>query len=224
MTTFLSFSFNYFIHSRHIITMLQFYSEIFFNTITNWSFHLFGPISFHSQSISTPIISIQFIQLIQSIQSSNPSLIQSPSTRSLSTAHSRSAAQAFRHYILEAKEIRSPIKAIGETQFFHIRVENILIVAITKANVNAALVFEVLIDTWMMEFSFSLFSSFFIAVVLDHRCVQRILQQSGWRIDSQQLCVDLWNSWWDFGLWIPTELLQGSSPGTHHSGQGKDHW
>eukprot|EP01105_Mastigella_eilhardi_P006292 TRINITY_DN17920_c0_g1_i1.p1 TRINITY_DN17920_c0_g1~~TRINITY_DN17920_c0_g1_i1.p1 ORF type:complete len:443 (-),score=155.30 TRINITY_DN17920_c0_g1_i1:126-1454(-) len=56
----------------------------------------------------------------------------------------RGIVQAFRSYILDAKEIRSPIKSIGTTTFLHIRVENIYVVAVTKQNVNACVVFELL--------------------------------------------------------------------------------
>ena len=56
---------------------------------------------------------------------------------------SRSAAQAFRHYILDTKEIRSPIKYIGDAQFFHVRLDNLYLVAIAHQNVNAAMIFEV---------------------------------------------------------------------------------
>jgi len=56
----------------------------------------------------------------------------------------RSAAQAFRHYILDTKEIRSPIKSIGDAQFFHVRIDNLYLVAIAHQNVNAAMIFELL--------------------------------------------------------------------------------
>ncbi|KAH3756534.1 AP-2 medium chain [Pelomyxa schiedti] len=56
----------------------------------------------------------------------------------------RGVAHAFRSYILDAKEIRCPIKSIGTTTFLHIRVENIYVVAVTTQNVNSCVVFELL--------------------------------------------------------------------------------
>src|SRR6185436_13563304 len=39
-------------------------------------------------------------------------------------------------------DVRSPIITLGSTSFFHVRHENLYIVAVTKCNANAALVFE----------------------------------------------------------------------------------
>jgi hypothetical protein len=38
--------------------------------------------------------------------------------------------------------VRSPIITLGSTSFFHVRHENLYIVALTKWNANAALIFE----------------------------------------------------------------------------------
>lgn len=38
--------------------------------------------------------------------------------------------------------MRSPIITLGSTSFFHVRVNNIYVVCVTKCNANAALVFE----------------------------------------------------------------------------------
>jgi AP-2 complex subunit mu-1 len=46
---------------------------------------------------------------------------------------------------LETKEIRSPIKTINGITFLHIRTGPLYVVAIAKQNVNAAMVFEMLI-------------------------------------------------------------------------------
>lgn len=39
-------------------------------------------------------------------------------------------------------DVRSPIITLGSTSFFHVRVNNLYVVAVTKTNANAALVFE----------------------------------------------------------------------------------
>eukprot|EP01097_Dermamoeba_algensis_P003318 TRINITY_DN2336_c0_g1_i1.p1 TRINITY_DN2336_c0_g1~~TRINITY_DN2336_c0_g1_i1.p1 ORF type:complete len:448 (+),score=88.52 TRINITY_DN2336_c0_g1_i1:69-1412(+) len=56
----------------------------------------------------------------------------------------RAAADSFRLNVIAAKEIRSPIRTVGDVIFLFIRVENVYIVAVTKQNVNCVLVFEVL--------------------------------------------------------------------------------
>src|SRR5271168_1001476 len=56
----------------------------------------------------------------------------------------RSIADVFRIHVLSSTDIRSPITTLGSTTFFHIKRENIYIVAVTKVNANAALVFEFL--------------------------------------------------------------------------------
>jgi len=39
-------------------------------------------------------------------------------------------------------DVRSPIITLGSTSFFHVRINNLYVVAVTKTNANAALVFE----------------------------------------------------------------------------------
>src|SRR5271169_3032306 len=56
----------------------------------------------------------------------------------------RSIADVFRIQVLSSTDIRSPITTLGSTTFFHVKRENIYIVAVTKVNANAALVFEFL--------------------------------------------------------------------------------
>ncbi len=50
----------------------------------------------------------------------------------------------FRLSVVAAPEVRGPILTVGSTSFFHYRTETLYYVAITKMNVNAALVFEFL--------------------------------------------------------------------------------
>ncbi|CAD6897327.1 unnamed protein product [Tilletia controversa] len=54
----------------------------------------------------------------------------------------RSIADIFRIQVVSNPDVRSPIITLGSTSFFHVRHENLYIVAVTKSNANAALVFE----------------------------------------------------------------------------------
>ena len=51
-------------------------------------------------------------------------------------------ADIFRIQVISNIDVRSPIITLGSTSFFHVRHENLYIVAVTKCNANAALVFE----------------------------------------------------------------------------------
>ncbi|RUS34841.1 Mu homology domain-containing protein [Jimgerdemannia flammicorona] len=54
----------------------------------------------------------------------------------------RSVADIFRIQVISNTDVRSPIITLGSTSFFHVRHENLYIVAVTKWNANAALIFE----------------------------------------------------------------------------------
>ncbi|KZP01150.1 clathrin adaptor, mu subunit [Calocera viscosa TUFC12733] len=54
----------------------------------------------------------------------------------------RSVADVFRVQVVSNTDVRSPIITLGSTSFFHVRVANVYILAVTKSNANAALVFE----------------------------------------------------------------------------------
>lgn len=54
----------------------------------------------------------------------------------------RSVADIFRIQVISSNDVRSPIITMGSTSFLHVRHENLYIVAVTKCNSNAALVFE----------------------------------------------------------------------------------
>lgn len=56
----------------------------------------------------------------------------------------RSISDVFRIHVLSSTDIRSPITTLGSTTFFHVKRDNIYLVAVTKVNANAALVFEFL--------------------------------------------------------------------------------
>ena len=53
-------------------------------------------------------------------------------------------ADVFRIQVISNAQVRSPILTLGSTTFSHVKHENIYVVAITKSNANAALVFEFL--------------------------------------------------------------------------------
>jgi len=54
----------------------------------------------------------------------------------------RSIADVFRIQVVSNIDVRSPIITLGSTSFFHVRVNNLYVMAVTKNNANAALVFE----------------------------------------------------------------------------------
>jgi len=58
------------------------------------------------------------------------------------TDFKRSIADVFRIQVVSNSDVRSPIITLGSTSFFHVRINNLYIVAVTKNNANAALVFE----------------------------------------------------------------------------------
>ncbi|KAI9297582.1 clathrin adaptor, mu subunit [Neoconidiobolus thromboides FSU 785] len=54
----------------------------------------------------------------------------------------RSIADIFRIQVISNNQVRAPFITLGSTSFFHVRHDNLYIVAVTKANTNAAMVFE----------------------------------------------------------------------------------
>ncbi|CAN6611172.1 AP-2 complex subunit mu [Trichomonascus vanleenenianus] len=56
----------------------------------------------------------------------------------------RSIADVFRIQVISNPESRSPVLTLGSTSFLHVKHENIYIVAVTRGNVDAALVMEFL--------------------------------------------------------------------------------
>lgn len=60
--------------------------------------------------------------------------------------HRRNAVDAFRVNVIHARQqVRSPVTNIARTSFFHVKRSNIWLAAVTKQNVNAAMVFEFLL-------------------------------------------------------------------------------
>jgi len=57
----------------------------------------------------------------------------------------RNAVDAFRVNVIHARQqVRSPVTNMARTSFFHIKRGNVWICAVTKHNINAAMVFEFL--------------------------------------------------------------------------------
>lgn len=57
----------------------------------------------------------------------------------------RNAVDAFRVNVIHARQqVRSPVTNIARTSFFHVKRSNIWLAAVTKQNVNAAMVFKFL--------------------------------------------------------------------------------
>ncbi|KAJ3213315.1 hypothetical protein HK099_007461, partial [Clydaea vesicula] len=56
----------------------------------------------------------------------------------------RSISDVFRIQVISNTDVRSPIITLGSTSFFHIKHENLYLVAVSKLNTNAALIFEFL--------------------------------------------------------------------------------
>ncbi|TRM61232.1 clathrin adaptor mu subunit, partial [Schizophyllum amplum] len=55
------------------------------------------------------------------------------------TDFKRSIADVFRIQVVSNSDVRSPIITLGSTSFFHVRINNLYVVAVTKVNANAAL-------------------------------------------------------------------------------------
>ena len=67
------------------------------------------------------------------------------SAPSFGASFSRNAVDAFRVNVIHARgQVRSPVTNIARTSFFHIRQGNVWLAAVTRQNVNAAMVFEFL--------------------------------------------------------------------------------
>lgn len=70
----------------------------------------------------------------------------------------RQIIDAFRvHVIHSRQQIRSPVTSIARTNFFHIKRGPVWIVAVSKHNINAAMVFEILNKLALVMQSYSAF-------------------------------------------------------------------
>lgn len=132
-------------------------------------------------------------------------------------------ADIFRIQVISNAQVRSPILTLGSTTFSHVKHENIYLVAITKSNANAALVFEFLyrlvtlgkgyfgkFDEEAVKSNFVLVYELLDGILYNRRYVRRDLAN---RIDAEIL---------DFGypqttetdtlkMYITTETLKSSA-------------
>ena len=58
----------------------------------------------------------------------------------VSFAFRRSVAEIFRIHVISNPDVRTPVVTFGTTTFFHIRTDNLYLCAVSKLNVNTALV------------------------------------------------------------------------------------
>jgi AP-2 complex subunit mu-1 len=70
-------------------------------------------------------------------------MVAAPYPPTLTDGDSRSVADVFRIQVISNPDVRAPIITLGSTSFYHVRHENIYLVAVTCWNANAALVFEI---------------------------------------------------------------------------------
>lgn len=93
-------------------------------------------------------VSVNNIRIVveKKLQPWNISLNASPPLRPSPSSHPRrNAVDAFRVNVIHARQqVRSPVTNIARTSFFHVKRSNIWLAAVTKQNVNAAMVFEFL--------------------------------------------------------------------------------
>ena len=59
----------------------------------------------------------------------------------------RTIADVFRIQVISSSDVRSPIVTLGSTSFFHVRVNNVYVVAVTKYKTSSHLI-NSLIDPW----------------------------------------------------------------------------
>jgi len=126
-------------------------------------------------------------------------------------------ADVFRIQVISNAQVRSPILTLGSTTFSHVKHENIYLVAVTKSNANAALVFEFLYRLialgkgYFGKFDEEAVKNNFVLVyeLLDGT----ELSQLYWVIKSADLCCR--NS----GLWVSAEHGRGCAQDVCHTRQ-----
>jgi hypothetical protein len=126
-------------------------------------------------------------------------------------------ADIFRIQVISNPAVRSPILTLGSTSFSHIRHENIYLVAVTKSNANAAMVFEFLErlkglgKSYFGKFDEESVKSNFVLVyeLLDGKFVKYF--------QAAMLMAHR-----DLGFWLPAEYRDGVSEDVYHYGRGQD--
>lgn len=134
-------------------------------------------------------------------------------------------ADVFRIQVISNAQVRSPILTLGSTTFSHVKHENIYIVAVTRSNANAALVFEFLYRLvglgkgYFGKFDEEAVKSNFVLVyeLLDGTIARHLNRTAA---NS--------NSWFcrDSGFRVPSEHGDGYAQNVYHyrgCQDGKDH-
>jgi hypothetical protein len=125
-------------------------------------------------------------------------------------------ADIFRIQVISNAQVRSPILTLGSTTFSHVKHENIYIVAVTKSNANAAVVFEFVYR--FIALGRQYFGKF------DEEAVKNNFVLIYELLDGESLLPEFPNSslTWasrDSGLWLPPEHRHRRPQAVHHSGQ-----
>jgi hypothetical protein len=126
-------------------------------------------------------------------------------------------ADVFRIQVISNAQVRSPILTLGSTTFSHVKHENIYLVAITKSNANAALVFEFLYR--LIQLGRGYFGKFdeeavknnFVLVyeLLDGSSAPLLVLRATFVADAV-VCRD-------HRLWLPAKYRDGHAQDVHHN-------
>ena len=130
-------------------------------------------------------------------------------------------ADVFRIQVISNAQVRSPILTLGSTTFSHVKHENIYLVAITKSNANAALVFEFLYR--FVGLGRGYFGKFDEEAVKNNFVLVYELLDGKPRAPSVCLCSDrsLTPNNRNPRLWISSEHRDGYAEDVHHHGRSQ---
>jgi AP-2 complex subunit mu-1 len=111
-------------------------------------------------------------------------------------------ADIFRIQVISNPQLRSPTLTLGSTTFSHVKHENIYLVAVTKSNANAALVFEFLYR--LIALGKGYFGKFDEEAVKNNFVlVYELLDGELWRCCSGGLLLMVggyWQRYWTLGI------------------------
>ena len=129
-------------------------------------------------------------------------------------------ADVFRIQVISNASVRSPILTLGSTTFSHVKHENIYLVAVTKSNANAALVFEFLYRLTALGKGY--FGKF------DEEAVKNNFVLVYELLDGKQSCCTSFGAFQctdlrerNPGLWIPSKYGNGYTQDVHYNGGGE---